>query len=53
MLLCSLLLKKKRPLKFLQNSLTIEKKKKMESQKIIKLLVHKDEHDPRFETRKW
>ena len=25
----------------------------MESQKIIKLLDHKDEDDPRFETRKW
>ena len=25
----------------------------MESQKIINLLDHKDEDDPRFETRKW
>ena len=25
----------------------------MESQKIINLLEHKDEADPRFETRKW
>ena len=25
----------------------------MESQKIINLLHHKDEDDPRFETRKW
>ena len=25
----------------------------MESQKIINLLGHKDEDDPRFETRKW
>ena len=25
----------------------------MESQKIINLLNHKDEDDPRFETRKW
>ena len=25
----------------------------MESQKIINLLNHKDEDDPRFETKKW
>ena len=25
----------------------------MESQKIINLLDHKDEDDPRFETKKW
>ena len=38
-------------LKFLQNTLAIVSK--MESQKIINLLDHKDEDDPRFETRKW
>ena len=38
-------------LKFLQNSLIIVQK--MELQKIINILDHKDEDDPRFETRKW
>ena len=38
-------------LTFLQNSLSIVSK--MESQKIINLLNHKDDDDPRFETRKW
>ena len=38
-------------LKFLQNSLIIVQK--MELQKIINILDHKDEDDPRFKTRKW
>ena len=38
-------------LKVLQNSLTILQK--MESEKIIKLLQHKDENDRRFGTSKW
>ena len=38
-------------LKFLQKSLAAVSK--MESQKFINLLDHKDEDDPRFETRKW
>ena len=49
MLLYSLLLKKIRPLG--QNSLTIVQK--MKSQKNINLLDHKDEDNPKFETRKW